>query len=524
MMSFEVFPEERGLVWTEPSFKAHELAALPGAFDLGNGQVGMPHDLDHCIRLAAMGYAVPSPIEYYYDWPRDPTIFEKVFDHQKATAGFLTTNPHAYCLNGIGTMKTVTALWAADFLMQEGAIGPVLIIAPLESIERAWLDTIFFHLRHRKGVVLHGTAEKRRKLFSQPADFYIVNEDGLPIIADMLTKRTDIKLFIIDELADFRNKTKNQQTLKKLIYPAGGAPRPWVWGLTGTPRPKAPTDVFHQCKLVTPLTVPQYFGEFRAMTMTQETPYLWLERKEANDIVYKTMRPAIRYARENCLDLPGEIFSALDVEMSKEQSTHYKELMQQLYTEVQGGKVTAVNEGVLRLKLLQVACGVVYDAEGKSHEIDAGTRVEILLRTIERTNEKVIVFVPFTEVTNMLYREIAKHWSAAIVYGDIPVKERNQIFADFQGRDDPSVLIAHPGCMSRSLTLTEASTIIWYAPIDSNYIYEQANGRITRQGQKYVANIIHLAGSVAERRAYKRLEKRQALQGVLLDMVAAGER
>lgn len=521
---FQVFPDVRGLVWTEPTFKAHELAALPGAFDLGNGQVGMPHNLDHCIRLAAMGYAPPSPIEYYYDWPRDPTVYEKVFEHQKATAGFLTTNPRAYCLNGIGTMKTVTALWAADFLMQEGIITSALIVAPIESMERAWFDTVFFHIRHRKAVILHGTAEKRRKLFSQPADFYIINEDGLPILENEIAARKDIKLFIIDELADFRNKTKNQQVLKDLIYPGSGQPRPWVWGLTGTPRPKAPTDVFHQCKLVTPLTVPRYFGEFRAMTMTQETPYLWLERKEANDIVYKTMRPAIRYARHDCLDLPGEITTPLDVEMSKEQNKHYKELMQQLYTEVHGGKITAVNEGVLRLKLLQVACGVVYDTEGKAHEIDAGTRVEILLRTIERINEKVIVFVPFTEVTNMLYREIAKHWSAAIVYGDIPVKDRNQIFNDFQTKEDPSILIAHPGTMSRSLTLTEASTIIWYAPIDSNYIYEQANGRITRQGQKYVANIVHLAGSPAERRMYKRLEKRQQTQGVLLEMVAAGER
>jgi SNF2 family DNA or RNA helicase len=77
--------------------------------------------------------------------------------------------------------------------------------------------------------------------------------------------------------------------------------------------------------------------------------------------------------------------------------------------------------------------------------------------------------------------------------------------------------------MSHGLTLTEASTIIWYAPVSSNDTYEQANGRITRAGQKYTANIIHLAGSAVERKTYKRLEQRQTTQGVLLDMIERGE-
>jgi SNF2 family DNA or RNA helicase len=123
----------------------------------------------------------------------------------------------------------------------------------------------------------------------------------------------------------------------------------------------------------------------------------------------------------------------------------------------------------------------------------------------------------------MLYREIVKHWSCAVVYGEVPRKERDQIFGDFQAKPDPSVLVAHPQCMAHALTLTEASTIIWYAPIDSNKDYEQANGRITRAGQKYVANIINLAGSAIERKMYKRLEARQSTQGVLMEMVEKGE-
>lgn len=522
-MTVTVFPEERALL-VETSDPWLMLQKVPSAFQLSPTLVGMPHGVDEVTRLAAyLHVAAPSPIEYYYDWPCDPVLFKSVFAHQKITAGFLTSNPRSYCLNGIGTMKTITALWAADFLLREGIIPRVLIIAPIEALVRAWADTIFFHLRHRKCLVLHGTAKKRHALLQQDVDFYILNPDGLPIMEKALAARDDLSLYIIDELADFRNKHNAWKALERLLYPAKRAPVPWVWGLGATPMPTSPLDVYHQCRLVTPNTVPKFYSQFRPLVMEQQSQYVWTPRPEALDIVYQVMRPAIRFKRDDCLDLPGEIFTTYDVTLSAEQTKHYKEIMRDLYSEVRGAKVTAMNEGIKLSKLLQIACGVVYDTAGNPVEIDAGSRIEVLLSMIERINEKVIVFVPFTEVTNMLHREISKHWSCAVVYGGVSRTVRDQIFSDFQAKPDPSVLIAHPECMARSLTLTEASTVIWYAPISSNYIYEQANGRITRQGQKYVANIIHLAGSAVERKAYKRLETRQKLQGVLLEMVEKGE-
>jgi len=521
-MQPHVIPAERAIV-IEADHPEHLLAMVPSAFVLEPGLVGMPHDVDTAARLTRMGVLVSSPIQHYYQFPHDATIYKKIFEHQLITAGFLCNNPHAYCLNSIGTMKTITALWAADYLMSQGIIRRALIVAPRETLERAWGDTLFVHLTHRSFAVLSGAAARRKNLLAQPHDFYIVNPDGLPVIQKELAKRDDLDLYIIDELADFRNKTDNWKALEALIYPDKRPPVPWVWGMTGTPRPQAATDPYHQCRLVTPTTVPKYASMFRALTMSHESTYIWIERPEAQKIIHECMRPAIRYTRDECLDLPGEIHTTYDVVLSAEQTKHYKEIMRDLFTEIQGGKINAVNEGVKRSKLLQIACGVVYDSKGVPHEIDAGSRVEVLLSTIEHINEKVIVFVPFTEVTNTLIKAISKHWSAAVVYGDVPAKERDQIFADFQQKDDPSVLVAHPGCMSRGLTLTEASTIIWYAPVDSNYTYEQANGRITRQGQKYVANIIHLAGSAIERKMYKRLELRQKMQGALLDMVKNGE-
>jgi SNF2 family DNA or RNA helicase len=75
--------------------------------------------------------------------------------------------------------------------------------------------------------------------------------------------------------------------------------------------------------------------------------------------------------------------------------------------------------------------------------------------------------------------------------------------------------------MSHGLTLTEANTIVWYAPEWSNDTYNQANARISRPGQKNSQHIIHISGSEIERKIYARLRDRSKMQGVLLDAVAS---
>ncbi len=460
-----------------------------------------------------------------YTWPRARKFIPEPFAHQIVTSAFLAMNPRSYCLNDIGTGKTMSAIWNADLLMEIGAVHRVLVVAPLSTLERVWGDALFIHLPHRKFTILHGSAERRRRLLAEPKDFYILNHDGVGVIGDALRNRPDIDAIIIDEVAVYRNKqTAKWKSIDRLVYPGGATPaKPWVWGLTGRPIPNSPEDAYGQCKLITPTTVPAFFTQWRNMTMEHQSTYVWTPRKEALDIVYKAMRPAIRFKRDECLDLPGEIHQTRDVELSSDQLKHYKEIMRELYTEVQGGRVTAMNEGVKLSKLLQIACGTVYDSAGTPRDIDAGNRIEVLMELIEQIDEKAIIFVPFTAVTGRLYRELSKHWPFAIVTGDTPIKERNQIFQDFQNPNVRLDLIAHPACMSHGLTLTEASTIIWYAPIDSNDIYEQACGRITRASQKYVANIIHLAGSAVERKMYKRLQDRQKVQGALLEMVENNE-
>jgi len=73
--------------------------------------------------------------------------------------------------------------------------------------------------------------------------------------------------------------------------------------------------------------------------------------------------------------------------------------------------------------------------------------------------------------------------------------------------------------MSHGLTLTTASTIIWYGPINSNEQYVQANGRIERIGKKQVSNVVHIEATDLEHMMYERLRNKQKMQGLLLDLI-----
>lgn len=141
-MTYQVHADIHALVIEHPN-PAVVLQMIPTAFSLGGNKIGMPHGVDEVIRLGLLQIQVPSPIEYYYGWPRDKTIIPTPFAHQITTSAFFCTNPRAYCFSSIGVGKTLSAAWAADYLISTGDVHSVLIVSTLSSLERTWGDTLF---------------------------------------------------------------------------------------------------------------------------------------------------------------------------------------------------------------------------------------------------------------------------------------------------------------------------------------------------------------------------------------------
>jgi SNF2 family DNA or RNA helicase len=474
-----------------------------------------PHRLDEVRILRNLGIKAPSPILHYYNWPGPHTPY----NHQKETAAFLTLNNRALVLNEIGTGKTQSALWAADYLLKTKYIKKVLILSPLSTLERVWGDGIFTGLVNRTFVTLHGTAERRLKLLKTHAEFCIINHDGFQIIAPHCDGMFD--LIIVDEAAVLRNPSTTRFKVFRKFLDKNPSTRLWL--MTGTPTPNAPTDAWALAKLVNSPHCTKTYTAFRDQVMMKVSQWKYVPRPDAIDTVKHIMQPAVRYTREECFDLPETVIQTRSVELTPVQKKHYQSMLKTFVTELAAerkqGTITAVNEAVKIQKLVQISCGVAYDDSGQHLEIDASPRVNLVKELIEEAGEKVILFVPLTGTLHMLNRELSKHWSVGVVNGEVSATKRNQIFHNFQHTKEPHVLIAHPGTMAHGLTLTSASTIIWYGPINQNEQYVQANGRIERIGKRHVSNVIHIEATELEHKMYERLRNKQKLQGLLLDMV-----
>lgn len=480
--------------------------------------VALPHRPDETRVLRNLGFDVPDPMPLHYSYPLANGRYNP-FEAQLLTSSFLTMNRRAFCLNDMGTGKTNSALWAFDYLRSVKQAKRMLVVCPLSTMERTWGDAVFMTFPHLDAVVLYGTRERRLKLLAQEADVYIINMDGLAIIAKELAKRPDIDVVTVDELAMARNA---QTTRWKLLNEICNRQHPRrVWGMTGSPTPNSPVDAWAQCRLVTPENpeVPKYFGRFKDSVMRQLTAFKWIPRPTANETVFKCMQPAIRFSLDDCTDLPEQIVITREAPLTDEQKRAYKDMLTKLSTEAEGGQIIAVNEAIKTNKLIQIACGVAYGTDGESLSIPSGPRVELVKEIIDESEGKVIVFVPLTGALEAVRDELAKHVSVEVVHGGTSKSERDHIFSLFQKDANPRVLLANAQTMSHGLTLTAATTIVWYAPVHSNEIYEQACARVRRPGQTKKTVIVHIAGTEIERKIYKRLESKQSMQGVLLDMV-----
>lgn len=469
------------------------------------------HGADETKFLRNLGMDVPAPVLVQYDWCGGTP-----FDVQRKTAAMLTMNKRAYVLNSFGTGKTKAALWSWHYLHQRGEAGKLLVVAPLSTLNFTWGREVFQTLPGIKVVTLHGTRKKRLdRLNDTEYDVYVINHDGLKVIADDLIDHPEIDTVIFDELAVYRNA----QSARTKVAIKIAERMKWAWGLTGSPTPNAPTDAWAQCRLLTPHTVPKYFNRFRDQVMVKVSQFRWVPKQEAADTIFEAMQPAVRYKLDDVVELPDVVERTVDVEMGPKQTKVYKQMQEHAYTLIEQKEITAMNAGAVLSKLLQISTGYIYTREGDVVPLDNDERMTALVDTINSTDRKVIVFVPFVHALKGIEERLTREgYDVATVSGATNKGERDTIFNKFQNTDAIKVLVAHPQCMSHGLTLTAADTIVWFSPLPDLEIFDQANARIRRIGQKHKQQIVMFQATPAEKRIYQKLRNKQKIQNTLLEM------
>ena len=473
---------------------------IPKSKELSMNEVVVNWGLDEAHTLSGLNINVPSPITKRYSWPGQ----HKPFDHQKSTASFLTMNKKSFCFNEQGTGKTASAIWAADYLMTQGKIKRVLVVCPLSIMDSAWRNDLFSFAMHRTVDVAHGSKEKRKKIINSGAEFVIINYDGVEVVKDEIANG-GFDLFIVDEATHYKNaQTKRWKTLNKLI-----GDNDWLWMMTGTPAAQSPVDAYGLAKLVHPMGVPRFFGSWRDMVMWKGTQFTWKPKETAKDTVFQALQPAIRFTKEECLDLPDMVYTKRFVEMTKQQQQYYDTLRKKMVMQVAGEDVTAANAAINLNKLLQISAGAIYTDDGDTVQFDIKNRYQVLREVINESSQKVLIFVPFRHTIDLLTEKLARDGvTSEVIRGDVSASKRTDIFSRFQHDPDPEVLIIQPQAAAHGVTLTAANTVVWGGPTPSLETYAQANARVHRSGQKHKCTVIQLAGSAAEKRIYRMLDAR----------------
>lgn len=504
--------------------------AIPEAREINGKYIALPYTLCNAQVLRLFNFPVPQVMDKY-DWPRHPSIKEP-YESQKLVANFMVLHPRSFNLSDMGVGKTLTALWAADFLMR-GLKCKALIVCPLSIMQRVWSDAIFRHFLNRRNCeLLYGTVDQRRKALEKDADFYLINFDGVGIGAHTrrrfeldgfskdLAARSDIRIAIVDEASAYKDATTKRHRIARDVF----GKKDYLWLLSGTPTPNAPTDAYGLAKLVNNAQG-KSFRTFQSETMYQPHPggFKWLPRRDGYDKARRLLTPSVRIDIKDVWDGPEMTTQQREVPLTDEQKRHMVALKKDLQVLLKSGAlINAANEAAARQKFIQISLGAIYDQAHDIHLIDSRPRIDELKAVLTEAPGKALIFAPLTSVLTLLSKELTE-WPWEVINGDVPQKARSAIFQAFQSGEQPRILIADPSTMAHGLDLYAAQTVIWYGTTDKAELYSQANRRAHRPGQRFPVSIVQLVSNSLEREIYRRLEANTSMQGALLDAIKRGE-
>jgi len=501
----------------------------------------------------------------WYNWPVPPIMTDDSYDfpiepgktplpHQKIYANFTVLHPRMFNLGDPGTMKTLSTLWALDFLMLNASQKfKALIVAPLTILETTWAKAIFSNfLGRRTFEILTGTPERRLKKLESDVDIYIVNHDGIKVGAHIrrkvdprnprqkrieldgfsqaLVERSDIKLVIVDEAHGFGDPSSARSGVANMLFGVGK--RPALWQLTGTPNATAPTDCYGMARLANNAYGKSWTG-FRVETMIKVSEFKWVPQKDGYDKARRLLTPAIRFGLDEIWDGPVMTFQRRKVELTEAQKQEMKRLKNELQViSASGHAISAANESAARQKLIQLSLGAIYDDDHVAHTIDAAPRYRELEEIVESTERKVVVFVPITSALHLVVKYLRetwkrkkRPWKCDFINGEVAAgKERDAVINNFVSDPDFKLVVADPQTATEGINeFVIADTVVWFGATDRAKAWIQGNARVRRPGQLYPSTCFQLVSTRLEEEIFDRLENNTSMQGLMLESIRRGD-
>ena len=430
----------------------------------------------------------------------------------------------------MGTGKSKVLLDNVAMLFDKGKINSVLIVAP-KGVYKNWYDSeIPEHLPKHidRNVVLWKaliTKEQKSKLDSlfvqdfTKLQIFIMNVEalstrkGLDFAHQFLNVRK--ALFAVDESTTIKNpgakRTKNIIQLSKL-----GKYRRI---LTGSPVTKSPLDLYTQCLFLDPwLLGHQSYYSFRTRYALMRN--MNFNGRSVNVVVgyqrlaelAESLKPfSYRVLKDDCLDLPPKTYMKRIIQLTPEQKKVYEEMKKTALATLNGKTVTTMNVITQLMRLQQITCGH-FKADDDSVQKIKSNRITELMDVLEEMEGKAIIWAHWRHDIDIIVKSIEDKYPGSVVtyYGDTTTEDRQKAIKKIQDPESKvRFLVGTPQTGGYGITLTGASTMIYYSNGYDLEKRQQSEARIDRIGQeKPMTYIDILAEDTIDEKIVKSLRKK----------------
>ena len=429
----------------------------------------------------------------------------------------------------MGTGKTKVAIDNIAMLYDKGKIDGVLIVAP-KGVYKNWYSQEFpqhmpKHI-HYKMVLWQALINQKQKkrldtLFKTGVDLHVL---VMNVEAFSTTKGTTFAqkflschqtFMVVDESTTIKNPGAKRN--KNIINISRAAKYRRI--LTGSPVTKSPLDLYKQCEFLDPYllehssyyTFRSRYAHMRTANFNGRSVQLVVGYKNLAELSEKLKPFSYRVLKDECLDLPAKTYMKRIITLTPEQQKIYRQMKQMALAEMNGKMITTASALAQLMRLHQITCGH-FTADDKSIQPIKNNRLSQLLEVLDELEGKAVIWAHYQFDVQTIVDAIKKEYgekSVVTYYGLTPNDIRQSNLERFQTKDETRFLVGTPQTGGYGITLTAASTMIYYS---NGYDLEkrtQSEARIDRIGQKFPMTYIDiLAEDTVDERIVKALRKK----------------
>lgn len=445
--------------------------------------------------------------------------------YQSRAMDFLRSHDRGALFLGLGLGKTVITLTVAqEYLNDSFRVNRFLVVAPLLVAQDTWSREAdkWDHLTELRISRILGTAKQREAAYRADADVYVINRENVVWLIEEHGKDWKFDGLIIDELSSFKSPGAKRWRMLRRVTKLCTV----VWGLTGTPASNGYGDLYAEMFLLDGgARLGKTLTEFRTRFFDPgarkgHIVYEWRLKRGAKERIDALLGDlCLSMSAEDYLTLPERIDVDHTVEMTAAERRLYDQferdrilplLRGQLAEDVEQADhaVVGATAAALSGKLLQLANGAVYDEEGGVFHVH-DRKLDALEEIVEAAQGEPILC--FYEYRHDLTRIRERFPQARTMDEPDAIAKWN--------RGETALLLAHPASVAYGLNLQDGGHhIVWFGCPWSLELWEQANGRLHRQGQKSTV-IVHriLTKDTLDGRVMKALEQKNTTQQSLLN-------